>query len=167
MCWFGFAGWLITWVFIPDTTGLDLREQDRYWSYVRAGRAGDYHGIAVHPRHLSVWERLVLGRHKKYDPEADRLQRVAEMRAAYEEFEQKRQQGQAEEKVQTEEDRQADEEDQEEAGLHGSASQFFASEYHDFFSPLRPVKRAGEKGSRGGPSADDIDERAEKSRTQF
>jgi hypothetical protein len=51
------------------------------------------------------------------------------MRAAFEEFEQKRQQAVGEEKVQTEEDRQADEEDQEEAGLHGSASQFFASEF--------------------------------------
>ena len=85
VCWFGFAGWLFTWVFIPDTTGLDLREQDRYWSFVRAGRPGDYHGIAVHPRHLSVYERFVLKRHLAYDAEKDRAQRVEELRVMYEE----------------------------------------------------------------------------------
>ena len=85
VCWFGFAGWLFTWAFIPDTTGLDLREQDRYWSYVRAGRPGDYHGIAVHPRHLSNFEKFVLKRHLAYDPEKDRAQRTEELRIMFEE----------------------------------------------------------------------------------
>ena len=74
----------MTLLFIPDTTGLDLREQDRYWSFVRAGKATDYHGIAVHPRHLSWYERLVLKRHLAYDPELDRAQRVEELRALHE-----------------------------------------------------------------------------------
>ena len=82
--WFGLAGWLCTWVFIPDTTGLDLREQDRYWAFVREGRASEYHGIAIHPQHLSLWERLVLHRHRNYDPVVDREQRVAELRKMYE-----------------------------------------------------------------------------------
>lgn len=84
VCWFGFAGWIVTELFIPDTTGLDLREQDRYWAFVREGRAGEYHGIAVHPRHLSFWERVVLKRGRAYDPELDRQQRVKELRVVYE-----------------------------------------------------------------------------------
>ncbi|RXK37001.1 Pi-transporter A-1 [Tremella mesenterica] len=84
VCWFGFAGWILTQIFIPDTTGLDLREQDRYWEYVREGRAKDYHGIAVHPRHLSWYERLILKRHLAYDIEWDRRERVKEMRLAWE-----------------------------------------------------------------------------------
>jgi hypothetical protein len=84
VCWFGFAGWIVTELFIPDTTGLDLREQDRYWAFVREGRAGEYHGIAVHPRHLSWWERVVLKRGQAYDPELDRKQRVKELRVVYE-----------------------------------------------------------------------------------
>lgn len=84
VCWFGFAGWIVTWIFIPDTTGLDLREQDRYWSYVREGRQHDYHGIAVHPRHISLYERVVLKRHLAYDAEKDRSQRIEELRLMYE-----------------------------------------------------------------------------------
>lgn len=84
VCWFGFAGWIVTWIFIPDTTGLDLREQDRYWTYVREGRAKEYHGIAVHPRHLSMWETVVLKRHLAYDPALDRESKVQEMRIYYE-----------------------------------------------------------------------------------
>lgn len=36
--WFGLAGALLTFFFLPDTTGLDLREQERYWDCVRSGR---------------------------------------------------------------------------------------------------------------------------------
>lgn len=94
---------------LPDTTGLDLREQERYWvvspaSYrarpprpfagraaartrsrrrielltvprqqcVRQGREEDYHGIAIHPRHLSWYERVVLKR-QKHCSSLDRL----------------------------------------------------------------------------------------------
>lgn len=84
VCWFGFAGWIVTLIFIPDTTGLDLKEQDRYWRYVREGRAGEYHGIAVHPRHLSWWEKTVLKRHLAYDPEADRKDKAEELRRVWE-----------------------------------------------------------------------------------
>jgi sugar phosphate permease len=41
--WFGLAGAILTFVFLPDTTGLDLKEQERRWTYIRAGRAEDYH----------------------------------------------------------------------------------------------------------------------------
>ena len=34
--------------------------QERRWHYIRAGCPQDYHGVAVHPRHLSWWERNVL-----------------------------------------------------------------------------------------------------------
>ena len=68
---FGLAGFLLTFMFISDATGLDLREQERYWQYIREGGKGgegeetDYHGIAVHRRHLLLWERVVpkRGRH--------------------------------------------------------------------------------------------------------
>ncbi|KZZ94803.1 Major facilitator superfamily domain, general substrate transporter [Moelleriella libera RCEF 2490] len=81
--WFGLAGMVLTWAFLPDTTGLDLKEQERRWTYIRDGRAAEYHGIAVHPRHLSRWERI-RGLHKTYDPEADWKAKIAEMRAEWE-----------------------------------------------------------------------------------
>ena len=81
--WFGLAGFLMTICFIPDTTGLDLREQERYWEYVIAGREQDYHGVAVHPHHLSWFEIFVLRRHLAYNPELDRQQKLAEFREIY------------------------------------------------------------------------------------
>ena len=43
--------------------------QDLRWQYIRAGKAKDYHGPAVHPRHLSLWEKVVLKIHHQYDIE--------------------------------------------------------------------------------------------------
>ena len=80
---FGFLGFLLTIIFVPDTTGLDLQEQERYWRHVREGRMADYHGIAVHPRHLSLWERAVLHRHRYYDPRQDYIARIEELRNRY------------------------------------------------------------------------------------
>ncbi|KAK0730841.1 major facilitator superfamily domain-containing protein [Lasiosphaeris hirsuta] len=77
--WFGLAGMILTWVFLPDTTGLDLKEQERRWEYIRAGRSDGYHGIAIHPIHLSMWERL-MGVGKHYDPEQDLKQKIDDMR---------------------------------------------------------------------------------------
>ena len=31
--WFGLAGMVMTWLWLPDTTGLDLKEQERRWRY--------------------------------------------------------------------------------------------------------------------------------------
>ncbi|KAK4153563.1 putative inorganic phosphate transporter 1-6 [Chaetomidium leptoderma] len=77
--WFGLAGMVLTWLFLPDTTGLDLKEQERRWTYIRAGRDSDYHGIAIHPKHLSLWERLK-GVGKNYNPELDTKQKIEDMR---------------------------------------------------------------------------------------
>lgn len=52
--WFGLAGMLLTFLFLPDTTGLDLKEQERRWKHIREGRESEYHGVAVHPKYLSV-----------------------------------------------------------------------------------------------------------------
>jgi len=71
VCWFGLTGFILTVLFVPDTTGLDLREQERRWKYIREGRGHEYHGIAIHPRHLSWWEMYVLGYHKNYNPQLD------------------------------------------------------------------------------------------------
>lgn len=48
--------------------------QERRWEFIRVGRAKDYHGVAVHRRHLSRWEQWVEGVHHQYDPVADRQQ---------------------------------------------------------------------------------------------
>ena len=81
--WFGLAGMLLTWMFLPDTTGLDLKEQERRWRYIREGKSEEYHGIAVHPKHLSLWERL-RGQGKHYDPSKDWKAKIADMRAEWE-----------------------------------------------------------------------------------
>jgi MFS family permease len=80
--WFGLAGALLTWLFLPDTTGLDLKEQERRWAYIRQGKEEDYHGIAIHPKHLSVWERF-RGVGKHYDAKLDYESKIAEMRAEW------------------------------------------------------------------------------------
>lgn len=77
--WFGLAGMVLTFLFLPDTTGLDLKEQDRRFEYIREGRAEEYCGIAIHPQHLSFWERI-RGIGKNYDPESDYKKKVGEMR---------------------------------------------------------------------------------------
>ena len=81
--WFGLAGMLLTVLFLPDTTGLDLKEQERRWHFIRAGRESDYHGIAVHPKHLSWWERF-RGVGKHYNADLDYEQKIEEMRADWE-----------------------------------------------------------------------------------
>jgi hypothetical protein len=82
--WFGLAGALITAFFLPDTTGLDLKEQERRWEYLRQGREEDYHGPAVHPKHLSWYERYVLRKGRYYNAELDYQQKVEEYRAEWE-----------------------------------------------------------------------------------
>jgi Sugar (and other) transporter len=81
--WFGLAGFIMTLVWLPDTTGLDLKEQERRWNFIREGRERDYHGIAIHPRHLSYWERWT-GVGKQYDAEIDYQQRIEEARLDWE-----------------------------------------------------------------------------------
>lgn len=81
--WFGLAGMLVTLVFLPDTTGLDLKEQERRWQFIRAGRESDYHGVAVHSKHLSWWERF-RGVGKHYNAELDYQQKIEEMRMDWE-----------------------------------------------------------------------------------
>jgi len=77
--WFGLAGMIFTALFLPDTTGLDLKEQERRFHYLRQDREQDYHGIAVHPHHLSLWERM-RGAGKHYDPELDYQSKIADLR---------------------------------------------------------------------------------------
>lgn len=81
--WFGLAGMLVTYLFLPDTTGLDLKEQERRWQFIRAGRESDYHGVAVHPKHLSLWERM-RGVGKYHNADLDYRQKIEEMRADWE-----------------------------------------------------------------------------------
>lgn len=89
--WFGLAGAILTFLFLPDTTGLDLKEQERRWNYIRLGKAHEYHGVAVHPKHLSLYERL-RGVGKFYDPELDYKQKIHELRGEWEESMRRKQQ---------------------------------------------------------------------------
>ncbi|KAJ1331217.1 MFS transporter PHS family inorganic phosphate transporter [Microdochium nivale] len=84
--WFGLAGMLMTWLWLPDTTGLDLKEQERRWQYILDGRAEQYHGIAIHPRHLSVWERW-MGVGRSYHPDLDVKAKIRDLRADWEDRE--------------------------------------------------------------------------------
>lgn len=88
--WFGLVGALLTLVFLPDTTGLDLKEGERRWKFIREGRSHEYHGIAIHPKHLSLWERF-RGVGKNYNPELDYQQKVEEFRGEWLEREQAKQ----------------------------------------------------------------------------
>lgn len=45
-----------------------MLEQEKKWQLIQQGRPGDYHGVAVHPRHLSLFERAVLKTHRQYQP---------------------------------------------------------------------------------------------------
>ena len=49
--------------------------QERRWFFIRNGKSADYHGPAVHWRHLSRWERHICKYHLQYDPVADLQQR--------------------------------------------------------------------------------------------
>ena len=81
--WFGLMGMFVTILFLPDTTGLDLKEQERRWQYIRAGNEAGYHGVAVHPKHLSLWERF-RGVGKYYDADLDYKSKIEEMRKDWE-----------------------------------------------------------------------------------
>ena len=74
------GGLIVTWFWLPDTTGLDLEEYDRMQRCILEGRFHDYHGEAVNRKHLSLWEIYVLGWHKQYDPEQDRIQFETELK---------------------------------------------------------------------------------------
>ena len=121
--WFGLAGAIITFLFLPDTTGLDLKEQERRWKFIRDGHAEDYHGIAIHPKHLSLYERL-RGVGKHYNPELDYQQKVHELRGEWEEAQRRKQ----------EEDLHEEEEDD-----------AYSEELRDYFTRTGPNSMRSEK----------------------
>ena len=73
----------MTWLYMPDTTGLDLDEQERRWQLILDGKKEQYHGVAVNPEHLSLWERM-RGIGKYYEPSLDWQNKIEEMRERYE-----------------------------------------------------------------------------------
>jgi hypothetical protein len=81
--WFGLAGMLITFFFLPDTTGLDLAEQERRWKFIRVGHGHKYQGVAIHSVHLSLWEQW-RGIGESYDPKLDDKAKIQELRAVWE-----------------------------------------------------------------------------------
>jgi hypothetical protein len=131
--WFGLAGMLVTWIFLPDTTGLDLKEQERRWTYLSTGREDEYHGVAVHPKHLSLWERI-LGKGKAYDPQLDWKSKIADMRAEWE-------------RVQSELGPKEREDDCDDHGMPEDGE--FSREIHEYFkrSAPKPLQSTGVLGS--------------------
>jgi hypothetical protein len=60
----GYASFLacfVTYYFIPETSGLDLLEIDIQWRMTLEGKKRDYHGPAINPNFLSVYERRKMG----------------------------------------------------------------------------------------------------------
>ena len=45
-----------------------MLEQEKRWDLIQQGRGHDYHGVAVHPRHLSLFEKVVLKQRRLYQP---------------------------------------------------------------------------------------------------
>ncbi|KAH7326692.1 putative MFS transporter [Stachybotrys elegans] len=123
--WFGLAGMLLTWLFLPDTTGLDLKEQERRWTYLRQGKGNEYHGIAVHPKHLSLWERL-WGISKTYDPVLDDKAKIEEMRVEWEALQSA--------KAATDEGK--------ESSMLQANEEDFSQDMHDYFKRSSPVIRS-------------------------
>jgi hypothetical protein len=140
--WFGLAGMVLTAVFLPDTTGLDLKEQERRWKYIREGREAEYHGVAVHPKHLSMWENF-RGVGKHYDPVADYQSKINDMREDWEE-------------------KQAEKVEKQRAGEEGpfDVDEEFTDEVHSYFhnTPMMGSRKPEtEKLERSnGSSGDDI-----------
>jgi MFS family permease len=75
----GLIGWAVTWLFLPDTTGLSLDELDRMAKYMLAGEFHHYHGEGVNPKHLSTWERWVWKWHQHYDPDMDQKHKLVQL----------------------------------------------------------------------------------------
>jgi hypothetical protein len=130
--WFGFMGVILTFFFLPDTTGLDLKEQERRWNFIRQGRENEYHGPAIHPKHLSVWERW-RGVGKHYDAELDYQQKVEEFRSQWE----------------TGMSRKSDEESS--IGDDDTDDSFFEGHVHKYFERTSPMFRGAEKTGPQGP----------------
>ena len=123
--WFGLVGAILTVLFLPDTTGLDLKEQERRWVFIREGRPQDYHGVAVNRKHLSLWEWM-RGVGKSYDPQADYEQKVQELRGDWE--------GAQRRKV--------------DEGMHDDVeSEEYSEELKDYFTRTAPNSVINEKGA--------------------
>ena len=67
-----FSGLALTILFVPDITGLDLREADARWVMLLEGRGQEYQGPAVNWRNLSVYEWLV-GYARQYNEKAPKV----------------------------------------------------------------------------------------------
>lgn len=46
---------------------------------MREGRQDESQGIAIHPRHLSLFEKVILERGRDHDPELDLNARIEEL----------------------------------------------------------------------------------------
>ncbi|KAL3156851.1 hypothetical protein ABBQ38_001120 [Trebouxia sp. C0009 RCD-2024] len=75
---FNVVGFFLTLVFLPDPLRISLAETDRRWRYIMAGRT--YHGEAINPKSLSIFEWAVLRLHKDYDRKLDAQEALEDLR---------------------------------------------------------------------------------------
>jgi MFS family permease len=54
----GAIGLVITVVFVPEVTSMDLHAMDERWALILQHRVSDYHGAAINPKYLSWFERV-------------------------------------------------------------------------------------------------------------
>ncbi|KAL6777660.1 PTA1A [Auxenochlorella protothecoides x Auxenochlorella symbiontica] len=60
------AGVLLTFLLVPNLTGLDLKEGDKRWLAIVDGKADEYTGPAIAAKHLSLLERTVYRHQARY-----------------------------------------------------------------------------------------------------
>lgn len=69
---------MFTVLFVPNIMTLDLREGDRRFDALMAGKQENYTGDATHPKNLSFFERYVLKYGRFYNAGADAKARKEE-----------------------------------------------------------------------------------------
>lgn len=69
----GAAGVIVTFIAIPDLTGLDLKEGDMRWLAIIDGDHDEYTGPAISKRHLSFLEKVAYRFQRNYDPNSPDL----------------------------------------------------------------------------------------------
>ncbi|GAX74530.1 hypothetical protein CEUSTIGMA_g1979.t1 [Chlamydomonas eustigma] len=74
------VGAVLTILFLPDTTGLELTEYDRMYHCMVKNGLKEYHGMAVQRKHLSLWEAVVGKWHENFAPDRDIAEREAEIK---------------------------------------------------------------------------------------
>jgi hypothetical protein len=74
----GIVGAVVTWLFLPDVSQLDIAELDKLWTCVKSGNASSYSGPATEMCFLSIWERVACKKRYVTVPDTPRRAIVSE-----------------------------------------------------------------------------------------